>query len=209
MYSPGFAQSVSKTGTASRMRDLFSQVADQPALNQMLYVDTKTWLPDDLLVKADKISMANSLEVRVPFLDHKLVEFVARLPKDTKYRSEVPKSLLVEAMGDLLPDDVVGQPKRTFTLPWDVWLRGPLGVQISQNLANLTPPLLRYMNQRAVRGSWQNFVTGHTNWSRPWSIYVLNRWVQRHLSGSPTGQGSAAAAVRPAAIATSAANPRS
>jgi asparagine synthase (glutamine-hydrolysing) len=162
-----------------------------------------------LLRDTDVASMANSLEVRVPFLDHRLVEFVARLPKDAKYRAGVPKSLLVEAMGNLLPDEVAGQSKRTFMLPWDVWLRGPLGVRLSQDLANLTPPLLRYMNQRAVRGSWQDFIAGHTNWSRPWSIYVLNCWVQRHLSGSATGSGSTASAVRPAAIATSAANPRS
>src|SRR5258708_32081342 len=145
--------------------------------------------------------MAYALEGRVPFLDHRLVEFVARLPRDAKYRPDLPKSLLVEAIADLLPGEIVGQTKRTFTLPWDVWLRGPLGVRLSQDLSNLAPPLLRYMNQRAVRGSWQNFVTGHTNWSRPWSIYVLNRWVQRNVSASASGQAPDAAAVRPTAIA--------
>ena len=109
----------------------------------------------------------------------------------------MPKSLLVEALADLLPDEVVGQAKRTFTLPWDVWLRGPLGVHLSQDLANLTPPLLRYMNQRAVRGAWQNFVTGHTNWSRPWSFYVLNRWVRRHLTGAANATSSTAAPFGP------------
>ena len=90
--------------------------------------------------------------------------------------------MLVEALSDLLPDEVVGQSKRTFTLPWEVWLRGPLGVRLSQDLANLTPPLRQYMNPRAVRGAWQNFVIGQTNWSRPWSLYVLNEWVRRHVT---------------------------
>jgi asparagine synthase (glutamine-hydrolysing) len=192
-----------------RMHEIARQAARLDSFTAVSCFELQSYMVNTLLRDTDVTSMANSLEVRVPFLDHRLVEFVARLPRDAKYRGGVPKSLLTEAMGDLLPDEVVGQTKRTFTLPWDVWLRGPLGVRLSQDLANLTPPLLRYMNQRAVRGSWQNFVTGHTNWSRPWSIYVLNRWVGRHLSGSATGQSSTAAAVRPAAIATSAANPRS
>jgi asparagine synthase (glutamine-hydrolysing) len=141
--------------------------------------------------------MANSLEVRVPFLDHRLVEFVARLPKAAKYRPEVSKALLVEALEDVMPDEVSGQDKRTFTLPWEVWLRGPLGVRLSQDLANITPALLRFV--------------GQTNWSRPWSLYVLNQWVRRHMTGAVTDQGSTgsrATAVRPAAFASGAASSR-
>ena len=118
------------------------------------------------------------------------------------------KALLVEALSDVLPDDVVGQAKRTFTLPWDVWLRGPLGVRLSQDLSNLTPPLRQYMNPRAVRGAWQNFVIGQTNWSRPWSLYVLNEWVRRHMTGGVRDQSSAAAAVRPTAVASAATSQR-
>jgi asparagine synthase (glutamine-hydrolysing) len=152
-----------------------------------------------LLRDTDATSMANSLEVRVPFLDHRLVEFVGRLPKSAKYSPGVPKSLLVEALSDLLPDEVVGQAKRTFTLPWEVWLRGPLGVRLSQDLANLEPSLREYMNPRAVRGVWQNFVVGETNWSRPWSLFVLNEWVRRHVSGVASHAASTAETVRTAA----------
>ena len=191
------------------MRNTTAQAARLDSFTAVSCLELQSYMVNTLLRDTDAASMANSLEVRVPFLDHKLVEFVARLPKEAKYRPDFPKSLLVESLTDILPEDVVGQTKRTFTLPWDVWLRGPLGVRLSQELANLTPPLLRYMNQRAVRGSWQNFVTGHTNWSRPWSIYVLNQWVRRHLTGLAAGTGSTATAVRPAAIATSAARPQS
>ena len=115
------------------------------------------------------------------------------------------------AAGELalfLPDDVVGQAKRTFTLPWNLWLRGPLGVRISQDLANLTPELKQYMNLRAVRGAWQNFVIGQTNWSRPWSLYVLNAWISRHVAGAVTTASSDAPAVRPAAVVSGASSPR-
>jgi asparagine synthase (glutamine-hydrolysing) len=205
-YESGASDNAGVSAWRLRMRETARQAARLDSFTATSCFELQSYMVNTLLRDTDATSMANSLEVRVPFLDHRLVEYVARLPKETKYSAGVPKSLLVEAMNDLVPEEVVGQTKRTFTLPWDVWLRGPLGVRLSQDLANLTPPLLRYMNQRAVRGSWQNFVTGHTNWSRPWSIYVLNRWVRRHLSGSTTEQGSTAAAVRPAAIATSAAN---
>src|SRR5258708_36755749 len=153
--------------------------------------------------------MGQSLGGRGPLLDPRHVEFVGRLPKNTKYTPNVPKSLLVEALSDLLPDEVVGQSKRTFTLPWDVWLRGPLGVRLSQDLSNLTPPLRQYMNPRAVRGAWQNFVIGQTNWSRPWSLFVLNEWVRRHVTGAANNPVSTADAVHTAAVSATASNPRS
>src|SRR5258708_13156931 len=153
--------------------------------------------------------MAYALEGRVPFLDHRLVEFVARLPRDAKYRPDLPKSLLVEAIADLLPGEIVGQTKRTFTLPWDVWLRGPLGVRLSQDLANLTPPLLKYLNPRAVRGAWQNFVIGQTNWSRPWSLFVLNEWVRHPVPHAATNPVSAADTAHTSAATATASNLRS
>jgi asparagine synthase (glutamine-hydrolysing) len=130
------------------------------------------------------------------------------LPKRLKYRAGVPKALLVEALSDVLPDDVVGQSKRTFTLPLDLWLRGPLGVRLSQDLANLTPELRQYMNPRSVRGAWQNFVIGQTNWSRPWALYVLNEWIRRHVTDAVTNASSPATALRPAAVAGGVSNPR-
>jgi hypothetical protein len=74
-------------------------------------------------------------------------------------------------------------------------------VHLSQELANLTPELRQYMNPRAVRGAWQNFIIGQTNWSRPWSLYVLNTWISRHITGALTNASSDAVAVHPAAVA--------
>src|SRR5229473_5225969 len=185
----------------ARMRETVRQAGRLDSFTSVSCFELQSYMVNTLLRDTDAASMANSLEVRVPFLNHRLVEFVGWLPKNMKYTPHVPKSLLVEALSDLLPDEVVGQSKRTFTLPWDVWLRGPLGVRLSQDLANLTPPLLQFMNQRAVRGSWQNFVVGQTNWSRPWSLYVLNAWIGRHVAGAVANPSSDAEAVRPAAVA--------
>jgi asparagine synthase (glutamine-hydrolysing) len=192
-----------------RMRETARQAGRLDSFTSVSCFELQSYMVNTLLRDTDTASMANSLEVRVPFLDHRLVEFVGRLQKSVKYSANVPKSLLVEALSDLLPQEVVGQTKRTFTLPWDVWLRGSLGVRLSQDLSNLTPPLRQYLNPRAVRGAWQNFVVGQTNWSRPWSLYVLNEWVRRHVTDAMTNPVSIADAVHTASVSATAANSRS
>jgi asparagine synthase (glutamine-hydrolysing) len=122
LYSTAFAQSVTTTSSPQRIRELFSHVADQPTLNQMLYVDTKTWLPDDLLVKADKISMANSLEVRVPLLDHKVLEFAASLPVNYKVRGFTTKYILKEAFNGQIPRQILDRKKTGFPVPVESWI---------------------------------------------------------------------------------------
>ena len=126
-----------------RMGETSRQAARLDSFTAVSCFELQSYMVNTLLRDTDAVSMANSLEVRVPLLDHRLVEFVARLPKDAKCRPGVPKALLIEALSDVLPDEVVGQAKRTFTFPWDVWLRGPLGVRLSQDLANLTPAFAR------------------------------------------------------------------
>ena len=125
--------------------------------------------------------MAHSLEVRVPYLDHPVVEFVTRLPESLKRPNGVPKSLLIEALGELLPAEVVSQPKRTFTLPWEYWLRGPLKREMEAELNAIAPPLKQCLHARAVDHVWKDFLNRQTSWSRVWSLFVLNRWTRRHL----------------------------
>jgi len=145
-------------------------------------LEMRSYMVNTLLRDTDAVSMANSLEVRVPLLDHRLVEFVAALPLAAKYRSYQPKALLAEALSDLLPEEVVHQPKRTFTLPWEHWLHGPLGLRVAVSLGEVVDPLKLLLVPKAVRGAWQNFLVGQTNWARPWALYVLNEWVRRHLT---------------------------
>jgi asparagine synthase (glutamine-hydrolysing) len=192
-----------------RMRETARQAGQLDSFTSVSCFELQSYMVNTLLRDTDSASMANSLEVRVPFLDDRLVEFVGRLPRSAKFTPDVPKSLLVEALSDLLPDEVVGQSKRTFTLPWEVWLRGSMGVRLSQDLANLTPPLRQYLNPRAVRGAWQNFVIGQTNWSRPWSLYVLNEWVRHHVANAANHPASTTDAVHTAAASATASNPRS
>src|SRR5260370_22422555 len=92
----------------------------------MLYVDTKTWLPDDLLIKADRMTMANSLELRVPFLDHKVLEFAARLPRNQKVRGLQMKYLLKKVLAKRVPGEILQRRKVAFPVPYVKWMRHEL-----------------------------------------------------------------------------------
>jgi asparagine synthase (glutamine-hydrolysing) len=105
---------------------LFKQVEKQPVLNRMLYVDTKTWLPDDLLIKADKMTMANSLELRVPLLDHLVLEFAAGLPSQFKVKGMATKRVLKEAFKDKIPLEVLERRKTGLPVPLRRWMQKDL-----------------------------------------------------------------------------------
>jgi asparagine synthase (glutamine-hydrolysing) len=145
------------------------------------WLEMRTYMASTLLRDTDSVSMAQSLEVRVPLLDTPVVEFVAALPDKARCSAGVQKALLVEALGDLLPREILGQEKRTFTLPWKEWLRGPLRGGVEASFADPAPSLAPFLRPGGVRTVWSEFLAGKTSWSRPWSLYVLNEWCRRHL----------------------------
>jgi asparagine synthase (glutamine-hydrolysing) len=146
------------------------------------WMEMRSYMASTLLRDTDSVSMARSLEVRVPFLDTALIEFICALPDEARHRRGTQKALLVKALGDLLPQEIVGEPKKTFTLPWDVWLRGPLRPRIEKSFADLASPLSSRLHAGGVRAVWDAFLRGKTSWSRPWSLYVLNEWCRNHLT---------------------------
>jgi asparagine synthase (glutamine-hydrolysing) len=151
------------------------------AFTAVSWLESRSYLVNTLLRDTDSMSMAHSLEVRVPFLDHPLMEFMRGLPLEAK-RGE-PKTLLIEALRDLLPAEVVNKPKQTFTLPWERWLRGALLGKVESGLAELAPALQDVLEPEEVQKVWRQFQARETSWSRPWSLYVLNEWAKRHLAG--------------------------
>ena len=146
------------------------------------WLELRNYMASTLLRDTDSVSMSRSLEVRVPLLDTPLVEFVTALPDAARHRPGVQKALLVEALGELLPKEIVAQPKRTFTLPWEEWLRGPLRGKLEASFAEPAPALAPHLHKEGVLGVWRAFLAGKTSWSRPWSLYVLNEWCRRHLA---------------------------
>jgi asparagine synthase (glutamine-hydrolysing) len=150
------------------------------------WLELRSYLANTLLRDTDAMSMRNSLEVRVPFLDGPLVDHLLSLDGSQKRRNRRPKGLLLEALRDILPDEMIEQRKRTFTFPWERWFRGPLGERIAAGFEEWSPALEPHIGGAAASAVWKEFVNGRTTWSRPWSLYVLNEWVKRNLSAAAT-----------------------
>jgi asparagine synthase (glutamine-hydrolysing) len=134
LFTEEFLEHTTANAASRFIEDLLTAVPDETLLNQMLYVDSKTWLPDDLLIKADKITMANSLELRVPLLDHVILEFAASLPPIFKVRGKETKRILKAAFAKVLPPDILNRKKAGFPVPYASWLGNGLGQPVEDIL---------------------------------------------------------------------------
>jgi asparagine synthase (glutamine-hydrolysing) len=159
----------------------YQRVRDQPDLNQMLYVDTKVWLPDDLLIKADKMTMAASVELRVPFLDHRLVEFAARLPVSYKLRGTQGKFLLKKVMESFLPRDIIYRRKSGFALPLPEWFRKEL-YELARHLM-LRPgnAMSTFLNLSYIEHMLERHRSGVCDFSfQLWALLLLEYWFEEY-----------------------------
>jgi len=152
-------------------------------INRVSYLESRCYMLNTLLRDADAMSMSQGLEVRVPLIDHQLAKTVLALPGKWKLNA-TPKKLLVAALAGSLPADVVHRPKRGFTLPFEHWMRQELRPEIETVLNEKRireGPLGELLCAEQVRKVWKDFLGGRTSWSRPWSLYVLQRWCELHL----------------------------
>jgi asparagine synthase (glutamine-hydrolysing) len=165
--------------------DHFSAVGKATPLNRMLYVDTKVWLPDDLLLKADKMTMANGLELRVPFLDHKLVEFAASLPDRSKLHGRTGKSILRTVARNILPQEILNRPKKGFSIPLASWLRGPLRQFTRDHLLDSSSALNSYVNRSEVSRIVTDHEQGRADRSQElWALLVFEFWHSSFIRNS-------------------------
>jgi asparagine synthase (glutamine-hydrolysing) len=151
-------------------------------LTAISYAEARTYMHDVLLRDTDQMSMAHSLEVRVPLLDHCLVEYLMRLPDGHKQPDGIPKRLLVESLEGLLPDSIVRRPKQGFGLPFDPWLRGPLRDLCARALGANGLGGRGILRPEAVWGLWTAFLERRpdVSWSRVWVLVVLEAWLERN-----------------------------
>ena len=156
-------------------------------LDRLLYVDTKTYL-HELLMKQDQMSMAASIESRVPFLDHPLVEFTARLPERLKLRGGTTKYILREAMRDVLPSEILTRGKMGFPVPIGAWLRGPYRKIVDELV--LSPRALErgLLDPAAIRGIVARHQAGEDHSERLWSLVNLEIWHRVVVDGEPADQ---------------------
>ncbi|MCH8195200.1 MAG: asparagine synthase (glutamine-hydrolyzing) [Chloroflexi bacterium] len=186
LYAKEFAASLNGTEAWRTHREYFQRVAHADFLNQMLYVDTKAFMVSLNLTYTDKMSMASSVEVRVPFLDKELAEFVAwNVPPDLKLSGGLfpeTKSLLRRAMEPTLPKAVLGQPKAGFGAPVAAWLDGELRPMVDDLLAGDRVRRRGYFEPGAVARLIAEHRSGRHDWSMQlWQLLTLELWMQAFI----------------------------
>lgn len=152
------------------------------AIGEVSWLEISQYMLSTLLRDTDMMSMAHSLEVRVPFVDHILVERVLTVSGERKLWGQQPKPMLSAALNGLLPEQVTASPKRTFTFPFESWLRKGLADTVESRLAEYFNEVSSVLQGEAVMAVWRDFESGRTNWARPWALFVLGEWLRHHLA---------------------------
>jgi asparagine synthase (glutamine-hydrolysing) len=161
---------------------LIGETASDQLLDQLLAADLKTYL-HELLMKQDQMSMAASIESRVPFLDHKLVEFAARLPVNMKLRGLTTKYILRKSMADRLPNEILTRPKMGFPVPIESWFRGQLSHVVDEYVLNARALERNIFNPGFVRELVARHRAGENHSERLWALINFEIWQRRFLDG--------------------------
>jgi asparagine synthase (glutamine-hydrolysing) len=190
LYSTDFERSIDREYTVEPVQKLFSKVKDQGILDQMLYIDTKTWLPDDLLIKADKMTMANSLELRVPLLDHRVLEFAAALPADYKMRGFSLKYILKRALAKRIPQPILKRKKVGFPVPYDSWMRRDLKDWLNEILLDRETSARGYFRKSTVEKLLSENASSGRYSKELFSLAVLELWHRQFLGNEALSTAS-------------------
>ena len=146
---------------------------------RMMFLDTSTYLPDDILVKVDRSSMAASLETRVPFLDHRVVEIALRLSLDQKIRNGKGKRILRKILNKYVPEHLIKRPKQGFGIPLAEWLRGPLREWAEKLIDKDRLNKEGYLNSKLVGQRWEEHLSRERNWEHSlWSVLMFQAWLE-------------------------------
>jgi asparagine synthase (glutamine-hydrolysing) len=181
LYSRDFGGYAGKEQSLNPVREHLRNAAGNNILNTMLYVDTMTWLPDDLLVKADKMTMANSVELRVPFLDHKVLEFAAALPASFKVRGWTTKYLAKKALTSRVPTEILDRKKAGFPVPYESWLRTDLHDWMRDILLDRKTMDRGYFEKRTIENLISNDLQVGGYSKELFSLVVLELWHRAFL----------------------------
>ena len=152
-------------------------------LSRILYTDIKTYLPGDILVKVDRMSMANSLETRAPLLDYRVVEYAAGIPSALKMKGAEKKHILKEAFSGLLPDAILYRKKMGFSVPMRDWLAKEIRQVAEGAFSNEHAGLAQFFDMKVVRKLWQRHLDGHAEYTQElWSMLAFELWWQAYAA---------------------------
>jgi asparagine synthase (glutamine-hydrolysing) len=163
------------------LQEALDRTGQMDAINRVSYLETRCYMLNTLLRDSDVMSMAHGLEIRVPLIDQTLATGLLSIPGRRKLIGRTPKPLLVGAVRGELPDEIICRRKRGFTLPFEHWLKHEMRQAVEQSIYAITEgPLGAVLDPGAVKRVWKDFLEGHTSWSRPWSLHVLERWCHQN-----------------------------
>jgi asparagine synthase (glutamine-hydrolysing) len=176
VYSADYRSAIDREYSIQPLRRLQAHVRGQEALQAMLYIDSKSWLPDDLLIKADKMTMANSIELRVPLLDHKVLEFAASLPPEMKLHGATTKYILKKALSKRIPKEIRDRKKTGFPVPYGSWIRNELKEMVWDVLLDSRTINRGYFRRDAVEDLLQKDSKGMDYSKEIFSLLSLELW---------------------------------
>ena len=158
-----------------------STIPNDDVAARMMFADLMTYLPDDILAKVDRASMASSLEVRVPLLDHRVVEFACRLPTHMKIDRQVTKRVLRDVLYRYVPRELIERPKMGFGVPLGDWLRGPLREWATELLDDRRMRAEGLLQSTRVQSMWAEHLAGRRNWQNQlWCVLTFQAWSRAH-----------------------------
>ena len=176
LFSPELSRSLAGFRGEDELIRLMEQAPAQSGLDRAQYADLTFWMPGDILTKVDRTSMAVSLEAREPLLDHRLVEFAARLPEKLRVNGGTGKFLLKKCMERYLPQDILYRPKQGFVTPIADWLRGPLSGQARAIASSSVLARSGWFATRAMADLAEAHISGRSDHSRVlWQLLMLEK----------------------------------
>ena len=177
LYTKDFTETVAAQNPSAFLDKWFAKANGAGILDTTLLTDQMTYLPNDLLVKVDIASMANSLEARSPFLDHKVIEFAASLPENLKLRGLTTKYLLKRVLGKLLPTENLKRPKMGFGVPVGHWFRGPLEGFLRETVLSDKAARRGLFRPEVVRRYVDEHTAGRADYAHQlWTLLMLELW---------------------------------
>ncbi len=174
------SDSVTNSSSADGTGDLIASDSQRKLLDQLMLLDLHRYLPNDILTKVDRASMAVALETRVPLLDHRVVEFALRLPLELKWQQGISKYLLRQVLYRYVPPALIERPKQGFAVPLNPWLRDSLRGLIT---TYLNPNRLKkegLFAPQPVQRQIERFLSGRSGHGRVWSLLVMQMWLERY-----------------------------